>query len=407
MVVVLGSREVHHAAAEAALPPGLRTAPFGFGWASSLVPASRGAASFLGGLLVLGACAALVGLLTRLSLLLTTVLLGVLLAVPQQWGQGVHTHHLLWFSALLAAGPSGDALSLDAWLRRRRGVPVPPASVAHGVPIRAAWVVIGLIYLFPGLWKLHAQGLDWAFSSNLLHQLHWKWLEFGRTPLLRLDRWPQLLKVGGLAVLALEVGFLPLVMLSRTRPFAVGAALGFHLLARVFFFIDFSSLWACFTVFVPWSRWCDGEPPSTEQGRSAVPALLVAAMVIGGQVATGVLGIEHGWPFACYPTFQHDPGPRVPLLVMEEERPDGTRVEMPRPFLTDAPGQREWGAMWSVLREPSPGRLLGWWRMHREPRDGRPSTVRFFHATAAAEPERWAEPARREKLLATLPGDGL
>jgi len=407
MTVVLGAREVRQSVAEATLPGVLRTAPTGFGWAASLVPGSAEAATLLSGLLFLAACLALVGCLTRVSLAVTTVLLAVVLAVPQQWGAGVHTHHLLWFSALLAAGPSGDALSVDSWLRRRRGLPSPAASVAHGVPIRAAWIVIGLVYLFPGVWKLRAQGLHWALSSNLANQLHWKWLEFGRLPVLRVDHWPGLLKAGGLAVLAFELGFLPMVLFRRTRPFAVGAALLFHLFSRVFFFIDFSSLWGCFTVFVPWSRWLH-EPEETRAfpARSVAPALAVAGAIVAGQIATGVRGLEHGWPFACYPSFRHDPGGRVPLLVVEEEAADGGWLESPRPFLAGATGQRAWAAMWSVLQRPTPERLLAWWRLHRTERGLQPTAVRFFRASADAAPEGWNESPRREALLAVFRLEG-
>jgi hypothetical protein len=133
-----------------------------------------------------------------------------------------------------------------------------------------------------------------------------------------------------------------------------------------------------------------------------LPGLLVAVAILGGQVVTGIRGLEHGWPFACYPTFQHDPGPRVPILLTEEESVDGTRQELPRAFLGGMTGQREWGGMWSVLRQPTPERLLAWWRFHRDGTRPAPGRVRFYFATVAAAPEGWAEPPRRESLLADL-----
>lgn len=406
MAVVLCAREVHQAAAEAALPVTLQTSPLGWGWMSALVPTSSASAIALTAVLVLGASAGLVGLFTRPALGLTTVCLLLLLAIPQRWGQGVHTHHLLWFSALLAAGPSGDALSVDAFRRRRRGDPEPIPSIAHGLPVRAAWIVIGFIYLFPGIWKLRTQGLGWALSSNLVDQMHWKWLELGRLPFLRIDHWPALVKAGGLAVLALELGFLPLVLFRSTRLLAAAGAILFHLVAAAFFFIGFASLWACFTVFVPWSRWTGAARPSgpVQTGRPVVATALVTATLLVGLTLTGLEGIENGWPFTCYPSFRHDPGDRVPVIVIEEERADGARIELPRSFLEGADGQRQWSVMWSVLRDPAPARLEAWGNLHRAPGACAPQVVRFFLGTIAAEPERRGEPARRDRLLATVPG---
>lgn len=62
--------------------------------------------------------------------------------IAQTIGSAMHIHHLLWlaFAALLAASPCGDALSLDSLIARRRGRPSSPEpSLAHGLPIRAAW----------------------------------------------------------------------------------------------------------------------------------------------------------------------------------------------------------------------------------------------------------------------------
>lgn len=58
--------------------------------------------------------------------------------------------------------------------------------------------------------------------------------------------------------------------------------------------------------------------------------------------------------------------------------------------------------MWSVLRDLAPARLEAWWNLHWA--SGAPRVVRFFLGTIAAEPERRDEPARRERLLATVPG---
>lgn len=396
MIVVLGAGELHRASEWAAIPPELRTPPWGFAWAASLLPASQAGAEALRWATVAAASLALIGLFTRAALALTALLLLFALALPQQWGAGVHTHHLLWFTLLLAASPSGDALSLDA----RRGGLEPAPAPAYGIPVRAAWLCVGLIFFFPGLWKVRTQGLGWALSDNLTHQLHFKWLEHGTVPPLRLDHYPALLKAGGVGVLLLELGFIGVVCLRRARPLAVAAALGFHAATRVFFLIGFSSLWACYVVFVPWSRWLALEPGTAARKRSPWPPLVMAAFVLGGVTYAGAQGLEHGWPFACYPTFRHDPGPDAPVLVAEEELDGGARRELPLDFLRGETGQKEWSAMWHLLAAPRAEALEAWWRQH-QPNGARVKAVHFYRGALAADPDAMGAP-RRAALLTTV-----
>ena len=396
MIVVLFAGELHRASEWASVPPELRTPPWGFGWASPLVPATSTAAEALRWATVAAASLALIGLFTRAALAVTALLLLFALALPQQWGAGVHTHHLLWFTLLLAASPCGDVLSLDA----RRAAVRPAPSPAYGIPVRAAWLTIGLIFFFPGFWKLRTQGLDWALSENLAHQLHFKWLEHGTVPFFRLDRQPALLKAGGLGVLLLELTFVALVCIRRVRAYAVAAALGFHAATRIFFLIGFSSLWACYVVFAPWSRWLSAEPGTADRRRSAWPPLLMAALVLGGAAFAGIQGREHGWPFACYPAFRHDPGPDAPVLVAEEELDVGTRRELPLDFLRGEAGQKEWSSMWHLLAAPRPDALQAWWRQH-QPNGAGVKAVHFYRGLLAADPEARAGP-RRAALLTTV-----
>lgn len=405
MFVVLGASELHRAAEWASLPLELRTAPWGF----VVLPLDASGAQALRWATVVAASFALVGLFTRVAVAVTAALLLIVLALPQQWGAGVHTHHLLWFTLLLAASPCGDALSIDAWRARLR----PRPAAAYGIPVRAAWVCIGLIFFFPGFWKLAAQGLGWALSDNLVHQLHFKWLEHGVVPAVRLDRHPTLLKAGGLGVLALELSFVALVLVRRVRPFAVAAALGFHAATRVFFLIKFSSLWACYVVFLSWRKWGQAafpaarrrdvgdRPPEKMPVPNFVPALVMAVVVLGGVAFAGARGVEHGWPFACYPTFRHDPGPHAPVLVAEEELADGARRELPLDFLHGDSGQKEWSAMWHLLSAPRPEALRAWWQAHRANRSG-VVAVRFFSGGVAADPDVAKTNPVRRALLAEV-----
>ena len=400
MAVVLAASEVHRAPEFAQLPTALRTPPLGFAWAAALLPTDADSGRLLQLALLVCAALSLVGFFTRVATVLTAGLLLFVLALPQQWGAGVHTHHLWWFSVLLAASPCGDALSVDAWLTRRRLVAPSSTSFAYGVPVRAAWVSIGLIFFFPGMWKWQTQGLGWAWSDTLVNQLHFKWLEYGRVPRFRVDQYPLLLHVGGLGVLMLEMAVLPALLWRKTRLMAVTALLMFHAATQALFFISFSSLWACYTVFLPWSDWFPSTASAAPGQRSAWPAFAVAAVVLSGQLIFGAMLAEHAWPFACYPTFRFDPGPRAPVLVVEMVNDDGSRHELSREFLKGPEGQVEWSSMWSVLASPKERAIRSWWARHAPASVSR--EVRFYSGSLAIAPEGWAQPAVRNAVILSV-----
>src|SRR5262249_24517938 len=135
-------------------------------------------------LFVAGCGFGLVGFATRRALVVASLAGVWLLGLPQLYGGGFHSHHLIWVLALLAARPCGDAWPFDA--RGRAHAP----SAAYALPVHVAWLLIGLIYFFPGYWKWKSAGLSWATSDNLVNQMRWKWIEIGALPWIRIDRHP-------------------------------------------------------------------------------------------------------------------------------------------------------------------------------------------------------------------------
>lgn len=380
MTVVLGAAEVQRAAEWAALPVVLRSPPWGFAWASALLPQSAQSASVLRWAVTAAAAFALAGLFTRVALWLTALGLTVLLALTQQWGAGVHTHHLLWFTLLLAAGPSGESLSVDAFRKTGRWIPEAECTPRHGVPVLAACASLGLIFFFPGCWKLLEQGLDWALSDNVKHQLWFKWVEHGALPFFRLDLHPWLLRAGGLFTLAIELLALPMLLWRRTRLLALLLLLAFHAATQAFFFIGFSSLWLCYAGLLPWARWT--KQPERFAGAPS-RAWPVVVLVLSGQLLAGASGVEHGWPFACYPTFRHDPGRAVPTVRVTETFADGTtRVQLARPN-----SDRDWGQLWSLLPAMETAQLARWWSGQRPVASPPPVSVRFERAWLDADPD--------------------
>ena len=322
-LVIASSTSAQVAVEWAALPAGARVLPLGVGFVVPHLPITPeivgGARAVMYAACVTGA----LGLFSRTSFALLTLSAAYVLLVPQLGGAVFHDHHLLWFAALLAASPCGDALSVDAWRARRRGEALPQGGAAHGLALRVAWGMVGLIYFFPAVHKLHAMGLDWVLSDNLRNQLWWKWaMDPALIPSLRIDRMPWLLHTLAGLTLIFELSFVGLVFFRRTRLLAVVAALAFHAGTHLLMGIDFSVLYACYTVFLPWSEWLGRwharsprertPPPTSRPERSWRPVAFVGALLVAGIATAGAAGAMQAYPFACYPTFAFDPGATMP-----------------------------------------------------------------------------------------------
>ena len=89
------------------------------------------------------------------------------------------------------------------------------------MPLRFVQLLLGLIYFFPGFWKVWWGGLDWVLSENLKFQMYLKWMEVSSwTPFFRLDQYPLLYKSAAIAAVAFELSFIFLIFLPRLYVFA-------------------------------------------------------------------------------------------------------------------------------------------------------------------------------------------
>lgn len=266
---ILWRFDAERLSAFARLPANLQSAPIGSAWMYDLLPISAATLPALVFAFQLACWGSMLGLFCRTSTVAATLLGIYVLGVPQCYGKVDHIHHLLWFSAILAASRPADVLALDAihysWRRADRGQVEPPGPArAYALPLRFVWLLIGIVYFFPGLWKLLDSGMAWWASDNVKLLLYRKWSELdGWLPPLRLDAYPLLYRAGGLAVILFELGFVFLIFFRRLRPVAVACGVGFHLANEFLLRISFRSLLVCYSAFVPWAalgrrvgRWC-------------------------------------------------------------------------------------------------------------------------------------------------------
>lgn len=406
VAMLLITPELQSAPALAAMPERLVASPEGIGWLTGF----RFSPAAVSGVRLLaysaGACA-LLGFWSRLSCAVLAVTATFLLSFAERVGATLHAMHMLWLLALLAASRCGDVWSLDAW-----GRAAPAPSIAYGVPLCLARLLLGVVYFFPGLHKLLSAGLEWASAANMTAIMYGKWFQHGRLPELRLDHYPLLLAVGGLCVLLFELSFIVLALLPKTRLVALGSGLCFHLSTRLFFFIDFPSLWGCYVVLLPWQRWLGRGALVAPKADLVWPraSLLVGGSLLLATVVQGARGQTQAYPFACYPTFEGLMQPIAPDLLVELVAPDGKVTRLERDF-SRYRTQQQWGTVYWLLGlyddRPGDAALRAFAREQVLLRRGAPEldraeSLRLLAADYSTRPEDWGKPPLDTRLLREL-----
>jgi hypothetical protein len=378
-------------------------APEGLDW---MIPVLRACAPYLDAIhwvLRVTAVTCSLGLMTRVSLALLLASTFILFGAAQFTGTVTHDMQLLWMMALLLAGPREQGLSVDTWMRKRSQLR-PLASHRATFTLWGARLLLGCVYLFPGIAKLRVSGLEWAFGDNLVNQMRLKWFMADAVPWPRIDLWPGLLHASGVCVLLFEVGFILLIWSRWGRRVAVATGLLFHWAMAHFLYVHFVGLWGCYVVF-----W-DGPsapvaPASEHQARTWWPLLVTAALAIP-TVVQGVRGQTQSWPFACFPDFARAPAAHITDIALDVQLTDGTWRTL-RPPRKRAP--QAWGTIWRMLGlysgAPERTALDAYahrWLSRAPARDevAQPNHFRFYAEEYSVVPEDYSRPPRRRRLVA-------
>jgi hypothetical protein len=301
-----------------------------------------------------GCIAAILGVYPRLAAAIVAVAFFYCEGVGQLFGKVNHSHHLVWTAAVLAASPLGDALSLERFRARRKqgGAAVPPAapSIAYSRPIRLIWLIMGVVYFYPGFWKAITAGSAWIFTANLQNRMFQKWSDDPSfSPLFRVDHFPVLLALGAFGTLVFELGWIVFVIPRRTRWISIAMGLGFHNMTRMTMNIAFWPLQIMYASFVPWQRLFDrfsarrvataAPSETTARAERLVPAMnWTGGIILGFALLYGAAHLDTAWPFACFPTFDAYLGDRVHDLGAYYVARDGSERALSEERLTRALG---------------------------------------------------------------------
>ena len=123
----------------------------------------------------------------------------------------------------------------------------------YGAPIAFAFLLMGVIYFFPGFCKTWRSGLDWAFSESPTFTLYKKWHMSSGEILSSVDRHRLIQQMGAFSVMVFELSFVFLLFHRRTRLAAAILRLGFHTAGNITGNYGFRTLMACYVIFVDWA----------------------------------------------------------------------------------------------------------------------------------------------------------
>jgi hypothetical protein len=366
----------------------------------------------------------MVGFLTPVALMAVTVLGWYVLGVQNFYGKVGHSTNIyLYASAILAFSPCGDALSLDALLRRKPFFGGAP-SVSYARPLRMIWLLIALVYFFPGVWKIVQGGPRWVLSDNLKYQVYQIWVQYDSTDFWRIDRWPLLYRMSAVGTIAFELSFIFFLLRKDLRWICVTSAVFFHNMTSFVMGIQFYKLLFCYLTFIDWAwlgRKLAGKkaaPIQLSSGSTSAPAPLrdaaikVGLMIFAVNTVFGVFSIVDAWPFSCFPTFGWVQGPTSQRVLVEVVYGDGRAVlvneEQFIKMWRDGDRHKIHGLLNKIPRtkpEVSQRLCLGlakFIKLHYPTGDQKPVAVRLVRETYWLDPDRWKDAPIKRDLVSEL-----
>lgn len=229
-----------------------------------------------------------------------------------------HQYNVVFLAQLALLGARcGDALSVDAWLRHRRGLPPLDAPRGYQWSVRLVQLAVALMFVGACFHKL-AHGrftLDWALSDSLRHHLLIKY-DFADLPRPALVDWllADAWRYRTAAVLNLCSQLAPLAAVIFVRRPLIRAAAGAVFVVEVLGLGVVVSLWnlhwlPLVAAFIDWDRLLRAPPPPAADA-SWRPPRAARAFVLGFviyDVLTAFVPVVdqklNTYPFSGFPMF--------------------------------------------------------------------------------------------------------
>jgi hypothetical protein len=396
-----------------ALPASLRIAPVGLEGILPFIPINETVARAMLTVFLVACTAGVIGFRSRTACAVAFLTGLYVYGVPQLFGKINHYHHLIWFIGILAVSRCGDALSVDCLLSRKKYAP----SLLYSVPLRFIWALIGVIYFFPGYWKLMSAGWEWALSDNVRNMMYGKWFELGGfTPLFRIDQYPLLYHAAGVATILFELTFIIGIFIPRLRWIWIIGGLAFHWSIEHFMAIGFWQLRWCYVALVDWhSMFARLRPHRISVLGSVRDEQPYLTGVVGGFIL--LMNVLYGyalidtWPFSVYPTFASMHGDRMQIVRVEATDKTNVKTLSSQEFVPLFGDTSRWWIMQvRIMYAGGPEELGNYCHdiadaLRKTYPAYSSSTFSFFKEERSIIPERLKDPPFTSLLLCRIPPD--
>ena len=208
------------------------------------------------GLMLLSLLMSTVGLFTSLSTKVSFVLVLLYQGLVRSFGHFNHDEMVaVYFLAVLAFVPCGDAFSLDHWTKRRQ--PNEP-KFAYGYPVLLMQLLLAWVYFSSALIKLRVSGMKYLSPDNLPRLAIIHSLDNLHDTSFRYAFWlPQvrgLLPIVVVLVVLWELIFPLAIFWPRSRWWILGFGVVFHIATLFVMNIFFPYQLAMYLIFVDWER---------------------------------------------------------------------------------------------------------------------------------------------------------
>jgi hypothetical protein len=274
----------------------------------------------------------IIGLKTRVFLIFNAVVVTYVVSVPHFFGKLAHEQLIIWISWILAVSPCFDVFSLD---KRSSTNFKSRKSADYGFHLKIIWLHFGLIYFFAGYFKLWKCGFDWALTDSMINQIQIEWFEhFDKPSSIRLDKFPVLAMLGGMAVIVFELAFPFLLFGKRLKWLAIVGGLAMHKFLGRLMYIAFAQLQIAYLVFFPWNwlavRFNSGLSAITgsEHGlKWQKVTVWFPIFVLSMNFMCGVFNVN-SYPFSIYPTYSEIVPDTVKYFEYKVLDPDKSHLDV-------------------------------------------------------------------------------
>lgn len=271
------------------------------GWLIEVLPVNAQIYKYFIGLGIVSCLFIVIGLKTRLFLLVNAVCVFYVIATPNFFGKLWHNQIIIWIVWFLMFSKCYDVFSIDSIRKKTEVI----KSANYTFPVRFILIQFGIIYFWAGFYKLWDSGFDWTFGSSMINQVQLEWVQgYDKVPTIRIDKVPILLYFGGLIVIVFELAYILFVFKPKWRWVSFIGGLTMHNMIGYFMYISFLPVLQVFYIFyIDFNQFFKKKINQINiKPNFSKVSFFTGCFILTVNMIFGMFSI-HSYPFSSYPSY--------------------------------------------------------------------------------------------------------